>query len=88
MIGTIRLAMAPDGISSEKEIAPNPDVSTPLPALVPSPTIRTALVHILSVCSASFAFISTILPRLNALPAGGTNLISDPILRNFKLLVE
>ena len=82
------MAIAPVGISSENEIAPNPEVRTPRPAFVPSPTILTDLVQSLSVCSGSDTSMSTMTPLLNALPAGGSNLINDPILRNFKLLVE
>ena len=44
-LGIILLAIAPVGILSLNTIGPNPVVSAPLPALVPSPETETTLVH-------------------------------------------
>ena len=87
-LGTIRFAIAPVGTASLNVTGPSPVVNTPLPALVPSPTILIALVHNLSVCSESLESINTNSPFLKAYPAGGTNLINEPGARYFKLLVE
>ena len=87
-LGIILVAIAPVGTGSLNTTGPSPVVSTPLPALVPSPTILIVLVHSLFVCSESLALINTNSPFLNAYPVGGTNLISAPGARYFKLLVE
>ena len=87
-LGTILEAIAPVGTGSLNKIGPNPLVNTPRPALVPSPEILITLVHILSVCSGSVESISTNSPFLNALPGGGTNLISASENTYFNVLVE
>ena len=87
-LGTILDAIAPVGTVSLNNIGPNPLVSTPRPALVPSPETLITLVHNLSVCSGSVGSTSTSNPFLNAFPVGGTNLIKAPANTYFNVLVE
>ena len=59
-LGTILEAIAPVGIMSLNSTGPSPLVKTPRPALVPSPTTLTALVHSLLICFQSLGSASTI----------------------------